>query len=59
LKPLAENALRLLLASLQSNVETTTTVRLSLGCSNEKDAEIRCSSDNNNEACSVNEMYMS
>lgn len=53
-----EKALRLLLTSLQSNVETTTTVGLSFGCSNEKDAEIRCSSDNNNEACSVNEIHL-
>jgi hypothetical protein len=56
LKPLAAKALQLLVSSLQSN--ETATVKLSLDCSNEKDAEIRCSCDNSNEACSVTEMYV-
>ncbi|KAI5583401.1 hypothetical protein BDE02_06G011900 [Populus trichocarpa] len=57
LKDSEAKALQLLVSSLQSN--ETATVKLSLDCSNEKDAEIKCSCDNSNEACSVTEINLS
>ncbi|KAJ6991968.1 hypothetical protein NC653_015347 [Populus alba x Populus x berolinensis] len=54
LKDSEAKALELLASSLQSN--ETATVKLNLNCSNEKDAEIRCSCDNSNEVCSVTEI---
>ncbi|XP_011008986.1 PREDICTED: probable LRR receptor-like serine/threonine-protein kinase At1g53430 isoform X2 [Populus euphratica] len=57
LKDSEAKALELLVSSLQSN--ETKPVKLSLDCSNEEDAEIRCSCDNSNEPCSITEINLS